>query len=70
MPLLILLGPADRWISAAPGVAASFVGDDSKIIAGSAPPDVAAQIGLRFLVMFAFMSTHADLSASQRAIAV
>jgi len=38
-------------------VAARFVGDGGKIIAGPAPPDVAAQMGLRFLVMFAFLRT-------------
>ena len=36
---------------------ARFVGDGSRVIAGAAPPEAAAQIGLRFLVMFAFMQT-------------
>ena len=45
MPLLILLGLADRWISAAPGVAATFAGDGGKS-SPIGPPNVAAQIGL------------------------
>jgi hypothetical protein len=57
VPLLILAGVLDRWISAAPGVAARFVGDGSRIIAATAPPEAADQIGVRFLVMFAFMQT-------------
>ena len=57
LPLSILLGSVDRWISAGPGVVARFVGDGSRVIAGAAPPEVATQIGLRFLVMFAFMQT-------------
>jgi hypothetical protein len=57
VPLLILAGALDRWISAAPGVAARFVGDGSRIIAATAPPEAADQIGVRFLVMFAFMQT-------------
>ena len=31
LPLLILAGALDRWVSAAPGVAARFVGDGSRI---------------------------------------
>jgi hypothetical protein len=57
LPLLILAGALDRWVSAAPGVAARFVGDGSRIIAATAPPDAADAIGVRFLVMFAFMQT-------------
>ena len=57
LPLSILLGSVDRWISAGPGVVARFVGDGSRVIAGAAPPESATQIGLRFLVMFAFMQT-------------
>ena len=57
LPLLILAGALDRWVSAAPGVAARFVGDGSRIIAATAPPDAAGEIGVRFLVMFAFMQT-------------
>lgn len=57
VPLAILAGAADRWISAAPGVVARFVGDGHRVIATSAPPEAAAQLGLRFLVVFAFMQT-------------
>ncbi len=57
LPIAILLGLLDRWVSAGPGVVARFVGDGSRVIAGAAPPDVAASMGLRFLVMFAFMQT-------------
>jgi hypothetical protein len=57
LPLLILFGTFDRWLSAAPGIAARFVGDGSRVIASAAPPDSGAQLGLRFLVMFAFLQT-------------
>jgi hypothetical protein len=57
LPLLILFGAFDRWLSAAPGVAARFVGDGSRVIASAAPPESGAQLGLRFLVMFAFLQT-------------
>jgi hypothetical protein len=57
VPLLILAGVLDRWVSAAPGVAAHFVGDGDRIIAATAPPAATAEIGVRFLVMFAFMQT-------------
>jgi hypothetical protein len=57
LPILIMLGVVDRWMSATPGVVQRFVGDGARVIAGAAPPDVAATVGLRFLVMFAFMQT-------------
>jgi hypothetical protein len=57
MPILILAGALDGWTSPAPGVAARFVGDGSRIIATTAPPQAAAEIGVRFLVMFAFLQT-------------
>jgi hypothetical protein len=57
LPLLILAGAFDRWLSAAPGIAARFVGDGSRVIASAAPPDAGARLGLRFLVMFAFLQT-------------
>jgi hypothetical protein len=56
LPALILIGVFDRWVSAAPGVAAAFVGDGSKILAATAPPS-AGIFGLRFLVVFAFLQT-------------
>lgn len=57
LPLLILFGAFDRWLSAAPGIAARFVGDGSRVIAAAAPPESSGQLGLRFLVMFAFLQT-------------
>lgn len=57
VPVVILLGAADRWISAAPGVVARFVGNGQQVIATSAPPDASTEVGLRFLVVFAFMQT-------------
>ena len=57
LPLVILLGALDGWISAGPGVAERFVGDGSRVIAAAAPPELIAQLGLRFLVVFAFMQT-------------
>ncbi|HEY5821788.1 MAG TPA: hypothetical protein VIT20_07420 [Propionibacteriaceae bacterium] len=57
VPIVILLGATDRWITAAPGVVARFVGNGQQVIASSAPPDASAQLGLRFLVVFAFMQT-------------
>ena len=57
IPLLLLTGLADGWVAASPGVVAGFVGDGARVIAGAAPPDVAAAVGLRFLVVFAFMQT-------------
>jgi hypothetical protein len=57
IPLVILAGGVDRLISAAPGVVGQFVGDGNRVIAVSAPPALAQTMGLRFLVMFAFMQT-------------
>jgi hypothetical protein len=55
VPLLILLGLADRWISAAPGVAARLYGAIATYHAD-----------LEFPVLLALiLSPHADLSASQ-----
>ena len=57
LPLIILAGGLDRWISATPGAAARFVGDGSRLIAAAAPPEAAATIGVRFLVVFALLQT-------------
>ena len=57
IPVALLLGAADRWLSAAPGVVEQFVGTGQRVIAASAPPEASGQIGLRFLVVFAFMQT-------------
>ena len=57
LPLIILAGLLDRWISATPGMAARFVGDGSRVIAATAPPDAGADFGVRFLVVFALLQT-------------
>lgn len=57
LPLIILTGAFDGLFSAAPGVVEQFVGDGSRVIAANAPPQSDQLIGLRFLVMFAFMQT-------------
>jgi hypothetical protein len=57
VPGLILAGAADLVINNDPGVVAAFVGDGRQVIAASAPPDVPIMIGLRLLVIFAFLQT-------------
>lgn len=57
IPLLILVGAVDGWISAAPGVVEHFVGNGDRVIASAAPPEAVATWGLRFLVVFSFMQT-------------
>lgn len=63
VPTLILLGVFDLAIMNDPGVVQRFVGDGSRVIAATAPPltsydaATATTVGLRFLVMFAFMQT-------------
>ncbi|GAA2105823.1 hypothetical protein GCM10009841_24970 [Microlunatus panaciterrae] len=57
VPVLILAGGVDRWLTAGPGVVRQFVGDGSAVIAVSAPPQAASLVGLRFLVAFAFLQT-------------
>lgn len=57
LPGLILAGAADLMIDNDPGVVAAFVGDGRQVIAASAPPDVSITIGLRLLVVFAFLQT-------------
>lgn len=60
VPALVLAGLADAWTGrVAPGVAA-FAGnpDPARVLAVSAPPStVDATIGVRFLVVFAFLQT-------------
>jgi hypothetical protein len=60
VPALILTGVADAWTGAvAPGVAA-FAGepDPGRVLAVSAPPSaVDSVMGVRFLVVFAFLQT-------------
>lgn len=57
LPLVILAGVLDRFISAGPGVVAKFVGDGSQVIAASAPASADTTWGIRLLVVFAFMAT-------------
>ncbi|MFC7621811.1 hypothetical protein [Microlunatus sp. GCM10028923] len=57
VPALILAGAVDPLIVADPGVVAGFVGDGTRVIAASAPPDASVTIGLRLLVIFAFLQT-------------
>jgi hypothetical protein len=60
VPALILAGLADAWTGrVAPGVAA-FAGDPdpTRVLATSAPPStVDSTVGVRFLVVFAFLQT-------------
>jgi hypothetical protein len=57
LPLLILLGAMDPVLVVSPGVVERFVGNGRAVILASAPPDAAQLIGVRFLVVFAFMQT-------------
>jgi hypothetical protein len=57
LPLVILAGAFDRFVTGGPGVVERFVGTGSAVVASAAPPVLTAQMGLRFLVMFAFMQT-------------
>ncbi|MBP8882407.1 MAG: hypothetical protein KBG77_15045 [Dermatophilaceae bacterium] len=56
VPALILLGAVDRWVSSDAGAVGALVGDGSAVIAASAWPG-APDVGLRFLVVFAFLQT-------------
>jgi hypothetical protein len=57
LPLAILAGALDRFVHDGPGVVQRFVGTGSAVIASATPPALLQQMGLRFLVMFAFMQT-------------
>jgi hypothetical protein len=57
LPLIILGGLTDRWIAAGPGIVARFVGDGGRVMAATAPPAASVEMGLRFLVVFAFLQT-------------
>lgn len=57
IPALILGGTVDRWIVAAPGLAADWVGDGSRLAAAAAPPGASAEMALRYLVAFAFLQS-------------
>lgn len=57
IPVIILTGALDRWVSAGPGVVERFVGDGGRVIAASALSADASTMGVRLLVIFAFMAT-------------
>jgi hypothetical protein len=57
VPLLIFSGLLDRWIAAGGGAVAAFAGSPAVVRAPFTPPDAAIAVGLRFLVVFAFLQT-------------
>ncbi len=57
LPLVILAGALDRYVADGPGVVQRFVGSGSAVISSATPPALLDQLGLRFLVVFAFMQT-------------
>lgn len=57
IPLIILAGALDHWVSADPGIVARFIGDGGRVIAASALSSDATTVGVRLLVIFAFMAT-------------
>jgi hypothetical protein len=58
VPALLLAGAADRAIGGVSTRLAAFAGDPRPILAASAPPpEVLTPVGVRFLVVFAFLQT-------------
>ena len=58
VPLVIMLGAFDGWLSADAGIVRSLVGDGAHVVAAAAPPgEVDTVVGLRFLTAFAFLQT-------------
>jgi hypothetical protein len=58
VPLLILFGAADGYLGGVSSGLAGFTGSPGPILAASAPPPaVVTQMGVRFLVVFAFLQT-------------
>jgi hypothetical protein len=58
VPLVILLGAFDGWLTADAGIVRSLVGDGAHVVAATAPPgDVGSVVGLRFVTAFAFLQT-------------
>ena len=56
VPLVIMLGAFDGWLSADAGIVRSLVGDGAHVVATAAPPsEVDTVVGLRFLTAFAFL---------------
>jgi len=57
VPAVVFSGLLDRWIAAGGGAVAAFAGPRAAVAAPFTPPDAALSIGLRFLVVFAFLQT-------------
>jgi hypothetical protein len=58
VPALLLAGVFDRHLGGATSSVAAFAGDPTRIVAASAPPPaVVTEVGVRFLVVFAFLQT-------------
>jgi hypothetical protein len=58
VPALLLAGVADAVTGPVASQVAAFAGDPARIVAASAPPAAAdSQLGVRFLVVFAFLQT-------------
>ncbi len=58
VPLVILLGAFDGWLSSDPGIVRSLVGDGAHVVAATAPPgEVGTLVGLRLVTVFAFLQT-------------
>jgi hypothetical protein len=57
VPALIFSGLLDRWIAIGGGAVAAFAGPSARVTAPFTPPAVALDVGLRFLVVFAFLQT-------------
>ena len=57
VPVLIFSGLFDRWSAAGGGAVAAFSGSPASVTAPFTPPAAGLEIGLRFLVVFAFLQT-------------
>lgn len=58
IPGVLLAGLLDRYLGGVTSGVAAFAGDPARIVAASAPPaTVATEVGVRFLVVFAFLQT-------------
>jgi hypothetical protein len=58
VPGLLLTGVLDRYLGGVSSSVAGFAGDPRPIVAASAPPPaVVTEVGVRFLVVFAFLQT-------------
>ncbi len=57
LPLVILAGGFDRIVADGPGIVQRFVGAGSAVVSAATPPALLQTMGIRFLVVFAFMQT-------------